>query len=108
MTYIQFSKRYTSSNKKPSDKELISYIVSRNSPNPNDKKMIDDLNVIVTDTFEAEMHLFSLPKVIMINEPIPGEPKYMRLRSARVIRLHKHLLGATAIQAFSSQAKLRP
>ena len=44
---------------------------------------------ILTHDFQIQQELIKLPKMIELLNVVPGEPKFMRLRSLRVARFHK-------------------
>ena len=74
LVYIQFAKRYTSSNKEPREGELKSQIVERNWKKEKHLEVINKHDIIVTHTHEIEKFYSTLPKVIKINNLKPGEP----------------------------------
>ena len=86
MRYLQFCMKYTSTNCEPKDEDFnsIEYKV-----NEEGWDISDELDLIVTDDFNYQNIHYSLPKVIKLVNPRPGEPKYMRRRSRQVARFHK-------------------
>ena len=68
--------------------------------------MIKDWDFIITDKFEVETQVMSLPKFIKIKNVKPGEPRYMRLRAARVVRLHKFSREKTPHEYYFSELQL--
>ena len=106
MTYLQFSKRYASSNIAPREGELTSTLIHRKSKDENDIKILKNLDFIVTEKYDTETHRVTLPKVIVITNLLPDEPRYMRLRAPRVIRLHKFSEEKTPHEYFYSELQL--
>ena len=87
ISYIQFSKRYTPTSIPPKDKAFF-------KPNEFVKgslefKKYSNLDFIITHDFEARVMVHQLPKYIEIQSPLPGEPRYVKLRKSYVARLHK-------------------
>ena len=118
LTYLQFSKRYASSNIEPREGEFASRIISSKPDNESDIRILENLDFIVTEKYSKETQRVTLPKVIAITNLLPDEPKYMRLREPRVIRLHKfskeknpHEYYYSELQLympFSDEAELEP
>ena len=92
ITYLQFCKRYVSSRIGPKNehelepkllwrdsKESSTYIDPKESPFVY--KNHPDVDFIITDDFENKTSVYLLPKFIQINDPLPGEPAYMKLRT---------------------------
>ena len=78
--------KYTSHNAKHKDEDFLSYPIREGD---DGWCITDEMNLIVTDDFENCKVRFTLPKFIKLNDPRPGEPKYMRKRSRQVVRMHK-------------------
>ena len=85
LSYIQFSKRYSTSKVMPKPEELSSEVIEKPS-NLSSSQMNE---YILTHDFQIQQELIKLPKMIELLNVVPGEPKFMRLRSLRVARLHK-------------------
>ena len=47
------------------------------------------IDFILTHDFEVIENVYLLPKVIRLNNVLPGEPRCMRLRTPRVARIRK-------------------
>ena len=47
------------------------------------------LDFIITHDFEAKDMVHFLPKYVKIQDPLPGEPQFVKLRKCLVARLHK-------------------
>ena len=86
LSYLQFGMKYTSSNTEPKEEELLSYVLYKGE---SGWSITDEMDLIVTHDFEVTKEHHTLPKVIKLKDPRPGEPKYMRKRSRQVVRFHK-------------------
>ena len=106
LCYIQFAKRYSASHQEPKEEDLLSKIIQKCSNEVKDMKMIKDWDFIITYKFEVETQVMSLPKFIKIKNLKPGEPRYMRLRAARVVRLHKLSREKTPHEYYFSELQL--
>ena len=91
VTYLQFSKRYEPTNMAPKSNEAFKPgdFLRGNGDSYNDLRGFQKIDFIVTDDFENLTSLKLLPKYIKLSSVHPGEPKFMKLRSIRVARLHK-------------------
>ena len=89
LSYVQFGKRYVSSNKEPRKQDLLAETIAKQSNDKNNQKKINSLDFIVTHDLKIKDEVVLLPKVIKLNNLRPGEPKFMRLRSTQVARIHK-------------------
>ena len=85
LKYLQFSKRYTSSNIEPKNGETDSKMISKSEAFETYKA----IDFILTHDFEVLENVYLLPKVIRLNNVMPGEPRFMRLRTPRVARIRK-------------------
>ena len=86
LSYTQFCMKYVSSSKEPKKSELTSTVFQRNDEG---WEITEDMNLIVTHDFDVSDEHFSLPSVIELIDPKPGEPRFMRRRSRQVVRFHK-------------------
>ena len=89
ITYMQFSKRYNSTNIGPKKDEMFISKDFVKGESPNELAGLSKLDFIVTHEFEMKDALKLLPKFIKINNLRPGEPQFMKLRSIVVARIHK-------------------
>ena len=91
ISYLQFGKRYVSTNTGP--KQAKKFKPENFTKNTDNSKpalgSFSEIDFIVTHDFEAIINLKFLPKFIKINDPKPWEPKFMKLRSPLVARMHK-------------------
>ena len=78
--------KYTSTNTEAKQEEFKSSTIHRKEKGWD---INDEMDLIVTHDFEVSEIHYSLPKYIRLNEVCSGEPRYMRKRSRRVIRIHK-------------------
>ena len=85
LTYLQFSKRFTASNIEPKAGETESKLTSKSEA----LKKYKAIDFILTHDFEVLENVYLLPKVIRLNNVMPGEPRFMRLRTPRVARIRK-------------------
>ena len=86
LTYLQFSKKFSSSNIKPKEGELQSKLIKKSEA----LKKYNDLEWIVTHDFETTETVYLLPKCIKLTNCLPGEPMFMRLRKSSVARIRKY------------------
>ena len=86
LSYIQFCMRYSSTNMDPTDDELRSSFLY--SPVKN-THLCAELDLIITDNFEVCDEHYTLPTFIGLTDVRPGEPRFMKKRKRRVIRIHK-------------------
>ena len=101
ITYLQFAKRYCSTRTDPKNDEDFrpkEYVKSDES--------IDNLDFIVTHDFEIKSVIHKLPKYIAINDPQPGEAKFMKIRKTCVARLHKFNQLKTPHEFYYSELQL--
>ena len=97
VSYLQFGKRYTPTNTGPKQKkDFVPQDFYKHIPSSDNKEdETDELrgfseeDFIITHDFKAKEHLKFLPKFIKINNPLPGEPNFMKLRKPVVARRHK-------------------
>ena len=86
LTYAQFCMKYSSTNAEPNDNDLKSCIEFKNE---EDTTVTDDHDIIITHDFSIKKESYSLPRFISLLNLKPGEPKFMKKRRKRVIRIHK-------------------
>ena len=86
LPYTQFCMKYVSSSKEPKENNLKSIIFCRGDKGFENS---EEMDLIVTHDFIVSDHRYSLPNVIQLKDPQPGEPKFMRKRSRQVVRFHK-------------------
>ena len=86
LRYLQFCMKYTSTNSEPKDTDFESIEFKMGT---NGWYNTEEMNLIVTDSFESDESHYSLPNFIKLKDLRPGEPKYMRRRSRQVARFHK-------------------
>ena len=88
ISYIQFAKRYIPTNTEPRNSEDFrpKEFVKGNE----DPEQLTKIDFIVEHDFEVKTMVKFLPKYIKINDVLPGEPRFMKLRKPCVARLHKY------------------
>ena len=100
LCYLQFSKKYAASNIEPKPSDFKSKKVLKSLLD------MDALDFIVTHNFKAVEQVSLLPRAIRIINLKPGEPKYMRVRSTRVARMHKFNQVKSPHEFFYSELQL--
>ena len=85
LTYLQFSKRFTASNIEPKAGQTEYKLILKSEA----LKTYKAIDVILTHDFEVTENVYLLPKVITLNNVMPEEPRFMRLRTPRVARIRK-------------------
>ena len=68
LTYLQFSKKFSSSNIEPKDGELLSKLITKQEA----LEHFNDKDWIITHDFEISETVYLLPKCIRLNNCIPG------------------------------------
>ena len=91
ISYLQFGKRYvaTKTGPKQQDKFKPKELEEESVEKRHVLEEFSEIDFIVTHDFEAKKNIKFLPKFIKINDPKPGEPSFMKLRSPIVARMHK-------------------
>ena len=87
LTYLQFAKRYTSTNTEPKDSNWFRPKEYYRSENKED--VVSKIDFIITHDFETRNLIHHLPKYLKLTDLEPGESRFMKLRSTYVARLHK-------------------
>ena len=86
---MQFSKRYMATRNAPKNEENFQPKVFSRQNGDKDLNGFSKIDFIITDDFEKRKSLKLLPTFIRINDLLPGEPEFMKLRKPYVVRLHK-------------------